>query len=143
MRRLFAVLAVFVFVTSLVLANYLQQKPTLSFAVPSVDEARKLDWVTIGLQAVFLLIGMLFGYTHKRLTDLKAQGSESVDIKAEARAVLSSTTVWLAISAAPLVFGIVVVLTGDIPIWTALFIAFQNGFFWERVMPQKPPEPQH
>lgn len=140
MKSIAAAIALVVLCAALVIANYIQSLPTLQFAVPAANDLAALNWGTIVLQGVVLIIGMLFGHFHRVLTELRAQGIATVDIRATAGDIGKSTTFWIALTAAPIIFGIVVVLSGPLPLGTALFLAFQNGFFWERVMPQGPVE---
>jgi len=138
MRWLLIALALIVFAASLILANYIQNLPTLQFAVPSPEEVGQLSLSTILLQALCLFIGIFFGYAHKRLSDLRSQGVQEIDVRVEIRSFFRSINFWIALTAAPMVFGVVVALSGGLPVGTGLFLAFQNGFFWERVMPEKP-----
>lgn len=138
MRIVLAIVAIAILALSLLLANYIQDLPALKFAVPSADEVKKLDWTSIVLQALCLLLGICFSYFYKRFSDLRTKGVQEVDIALEARGFFRSTNFWLALAASPVLFGVVIALTGQLPLGTALFIAFQNGFFWEQIMPQKP-----
>jgi hypothetical protein len=129
-----------VFCGSLIIANYLQFLPELRFAAPSGEDLKQLNWTMIVLQALALIAGILFGHVHRVLMELRAQGIQTVEIRQLFGSLGKSTSFWTGLSAAPLIFGVVVVLTGPIPLGTALFVAFQNGFFWERVIPQAPVE---
>lgn len=140
MRYVLIALAICVFSGSLVVANYLQFLPELRFAAPSGEDLKQLNWTMIALQGSALIAGIFFGHVHRVLMELRAQGIQTVEIRQLFGSLGRSTGFWTGLSAAPLIFGIVVVLTGPIPLGTALFVAFQNGFFWERVMPQAPVE---
>ena len=138
MQKLWVTVSIIVFAASVVLGTYLQSRPGLQFAVPSPAEIAQLDWVTVVLQGMALLVGIFFGHLHRTLSELRAKSVNTVDMLAVLAGLGRSTGFWTALTAAPLIFGIVIVLTGPIPLGTALFLAFQNGFFWERVIPQGP-----
>ncbi|TAY44993.1 hypothetical protein ELH88_28350 (plasmid) [Rhizobium ruizarguesonis] len=79
--------------------------PTLSFAVPSGDDVRALDWLAIGLQALCLIIGIVFSYAYKRLSELRAKGVAEIDLWAETRAFVRATNLWLALAAGNREYG--------------------------------------
>src|SRR5277367_6351373 len=100
MRWLLIALALIVFAASLILANYIQNLPTLQFAVPSPEEVGQLSLSTILLQALCLFIGIFFGYAHKRLSDLRSQGVQEIDVRVEIRSFFRSINFWIALTAA-------------------------------------------
>jgi hypothetical protein len=140
-RVLLRVICVAVFLGALVLTNYYLSRAwagsPLNFALPNVEELKQdFSWQRMASIAGVMLAGIVFGYFYQRFTELSRRGVQSVRIGREVKKMLSATSFYLALFASPIVFGIVIAASKGAPLFAALFLAFQNGFFWQTVMPK-------
>jgi hypothetical protein len=102
------------------------------------QKATNLGWIVAVIQGFVMLLGIVFSYQYARLMKLKQDGTEQFLVGPELRAMLSSTGFYLALAAAPVVYTLVVLASKGAPVETQMVIAFQNGFFWQAVMPNRP-----
>lgn len=93
------------------------------------------DLLMMGAQALAIVFGICFASFHYRLSTLVEQGVQSIVVGTELKMLTASTRFWLALSVAPIIFCVIVKLTDEMSGVAALIVAFQNGFFWEKVLP--------
>jgi len=91
--------------------------------------------VQVVLQGVLIALGIFFAAFHQKMRANADGHISSIAIGGELKSILKSTQFWLAISAAPVVFCIIIKLTEGMSDTAAFIVAFQNGFFWQKVLP--------
>jgi hypothetical protein len=136
--NLLKITSVVVFIAALLIVQFQLNGANVTFAMPDENELQSTDWLLLGAQALLLLFGIMFGYFHRRFTLLRDGGVNTVNIFMEFRGMFSATRFYLALFAAPIVFGVILVATEGMAFMPALLVAFQNGFFCEKVMPEQP-----
>ncbi|MBV8759850.1 MAG: hypothetical protein JO257_21350 [Deltaproteobacteria bacterium] len=95
-------------------------------------------WSTIMVDGIVLLVGIVIGNLYGRLKILRTKGVVDVNIGGELGGMVKSIDFWLGLCAAPVVFGVVINLAHGTTLVASSVLAFQNGFFWQTVMPTKP-----
>ncbi|MHA4811893.1 hypothetical protein ACX0G9_27605 [Flavitalea flava] len=86
--------------------------------------------------AIAMLLGIVFGFFYTRFSELQRQSIPIINIGAEFKNLFKATSFYLALAASPIIFGIIIGISKGISISAALLLAFQNGFFWQNVMPK-------
>ena len=81
--------------------------------------------------AIAMYLGIFLGCLFRRLRGK----NRKISIWKEIKAVVSSSSFWAAVCAAPLVFFSIFLISGDSPTNLSSYIlAFQNGFFCEAIL---------
>lgn len=88
------------------------------------------------LNGVAMILGIVFGFFYQRFTDLQKEGVKEVNIKKEVSGLFRATGFYLALAASPIIFGIIISVSKGVSLTPSLLLAFQNGFFWQHVMPK-------
>jgi hypothetical protein len=88
------------------------------------------------LSGFAMIAGIVFGCFYNRFTELQRHHVNRVNIGQETKVIFTSTGFYLALSASPIVFGVIMVASKGISLLPSLLLAFQNGFFWQNVMPK-------
>jgi hypothetical protein len=133
-KRLMLVLlgAVFLVVSTYLAQLYVaRERGQSGHFAPGTDPSSALPFVLI---VVVTLLGIVCHYLFEKL---KTSPGETINLRAELSAMVSSRQFWMALFAAPLTFNATYVLIGDasanIGVGSYL-LAFQNGFFWESIV---------
>lgn len=103
-----------------------------------IQDADAMAWwgerfpaVIVAMTAMIMLAGIFLGCLFRRITD---RPNQTIDVGAELRGVLRSTSFVAALCVAPFVFMSVYVVVNKSPGDPASYLlAFQNGFFCEAV----------
>jgi hypothetical protein len=85
---------------------------------------------------IAMLAGIIFGCFYNRFTELQKQNVTQAELGREAKAIFTSVSFYLALSASPIVFGVIIIASKGISLLPSVLLAFQNGFFWQNVMPK-------
>lgn len=138
MRRTIPYVGILVLVCSLVFTSlYLafQDFSFLSFDQPShVDFATPSPW-RILLLILSTLLGITGGYFHTRL---QADPSRRFVFRVELNEMFYSPDYYRGLFASPIVFSVVYLAVNQQPDDVVAFLlAFENGFFWNRVLERK------
>lgn len=109
---------------------------SLGFIVASGSPGK--SFVPMIYNGIAMLLGIMFGFFYNRFAELQRAGIQKVNPKAELKTLFTATAFYLALAASPVVFGIVMIASKGVSLLAAIFLAFQNGFFWQNVMPKQP-----
>ncbi len=130
-RGLLTIASVTVFVIALLIANANPE----ALRGDSGENLLAVPTIFVVLEAGLLVLGIFCASFHQRMRQYSDAGTTQINIGADIRKMFGSTAFWLAMSAAPVIFCIIVKLTEGMSILASCIVAFQNGFFWQKVMP--------
>jgi hypothetical protein len=127
-----AFLAVLLVAVSYYLAD--QSFSFLGFGEQNQPAAKPDPWRVV-LLVVSTLLGITGGYLNTRLQN---DTSQAVDLRRELREMLHSPNYYRGIFASPIVFGVIYVAANQQPDDVIAFLlAFENGFFWQRILERR------
>ena len=138
-QLIIGLISIIVFTVSIVLTEYyMRPGSSLKPALPTTAEelASDLSWERLLAIGGVTIIGISFGYLFTRFSELKAKNIQKVNILTEIKRMFSATNFYLGLCASPIVFAVIITVSKETPILASLLLAFQNGFFWQSVMPK-------
>lgn len=138
-QLIIGLVSIIVFIISILLAEYyVRPGSSLKPALPTAqDLATDFSWKRLLALGSATLVGIIFGYLFTRFSELHARNIQRVNILAEIKRMFSATNFYLALCASPIVFAVIIAASKEAPILASLLLAFQNGFFWQSVMPKE------
>lgn len=139
MKAALALLGLVVGVVFFYFGEMFSQHGSVDFhgALPG-EAAESLPTAGLVIDGIALVSGIVIGNFYGRLKILKSKGIKVISISRELREMTQSVDFYIGLCAAPVVFGVVIGLAGGTPLFASTVLAFQNGFFWQTVMPTKP-----
>ncbi|KQW47206.1 MULTISPECIES: hypothetical protein [unclassified Ensifer] len=126
-----AVVSISILVAAVVFAN----ADTSTFRGGAGEELFPIPVFFVILQGVLLVLGMFCASFHQRMRAQMEQGVQNIRLRRDLRQLTSAPSFWLAMSAAPIIFCVIVKLTDGMSVAASCIVAFQNGFFWQKVLP--------
>jgi hypothetical protein len=131
-------LSVIIFITSILFAEYnMRPGSSLKPVLPTAQELTvDVSWRRLLAIAVATIAGIVLGYLFKRFSELHANKIEQVNVLEEIRHMFSATNFYLGLFASPIVFAVIIAASKEAPMLASLLLAFQNGFFWQSIMPK-------
>lgn len=140
-KLLLALVSVFVLgAGSLAAEYYMRPSTNLKPAFPTAQDLTiDISWKRLMAVGLVTIMGIVFGYLFTRFSELHAKQIEEVDVRTELKRMLSSTSFYLGLLVSPIVFAVIIAASKGAPMLAALLLAFQNGFFWQGIMPKAKP----
>ena len=123
------VIGLFTFLLSL--SEALLLLPPIAQSDPPPPPVISVDWQRAGLIVASILIGVVCGDMYARLS---LASDSPVDVTRIARSTVGGARFWMALCVSPfLFFATFSAIGAEMGAPAAVFLAFQNGFFWNTV----------
>ena len=134
MKSLIPYAGILVLILSLFSLSFYLANPSFfhTFGQASVDHLSQPSLWRTFLLVVSTLLGIIGGYAHVRF---QAIGKHKLQLKQELTDMFHSPDFYRGLFASPIVFSVIYVAANQQPDGViAALLAFENGFFWNRVL---------